>query len=196
MRTTHQIIFQITAAAFGEGGSSGEIEERAKRDMCAQVAEYLWRCSGRGKMKVAEGYPIFPSISFSASGVAFVAATAEGYRERDDDVQSVASASPAGSTVPKRTQGDMQSLISELDGMTERGEGSNLGVSAGSVTKKAKPTYVTHRDKVIRVLDPSLTSLDGPLTIIVLFPRPVFGAHMYIVYIIYFFSEHKIAQML
>eukprot|EP00904_Undaria_pinnatifida_P000408 jgi/Undpi1/10368/HiC_scaffold_29.g12818.m1 len=141
--------FQITAAAFGEGGSPGEIEERAKRDMCAQVAEYLWRCSGRGKMKVAEGYLIFPSISFSASGVADVAATAEGYREHDDDVQSVASASPAGSTVPKRTQGDMQSLISELDGMAERGEGngSNLGVSAGSAKKKAKPTYVTHRDK-------------------------------------------------
>ena len=92
---------QITAAAFGGGGSPGEIEERARRDMCAQVAEYLWRCSGRGKMKVAEGCLIFPSISFSASGVA---ASAEGYRERDDDVQSVASASPAGSAVPKRTQ--------------------------------------------------------------------------------------------
>eukprot|EP00904_Undaria_pinnatifida_P011838 jgi/Undpi1/7785/HiC_scaffold_23.g10258.m1 len=145
-----QDFFQITAAAFG-GGSPGEIEERAKRDMCAQVAEYLWRCSGRGKMKVAEGYLIFPSISFSASGVAGVAASAEGYRERDDDVQSVASASSAGSAVSKRTQGDMQSLISELDGMMERtgGEGSssNLGVSAGSVTKKTKPTYVTHKDK-------------------------------------------------
>ena len=92
--------FQITAAAFGGGGSPGEIEDRAKRDMCAQVAEYLWRCSGRRKMKVAEGYPIFPSISFSASGVAGVAASAEGYRDRDDDVQSVASASPAGSAVP------------------------------------------------------------------------------------------------
>eukprot|EP00904_Undaria_pinnatifida_P011834 jgi/Undpi1/7781/HiC_scaffold_23.g10254.m1 len=140
--------FQITAAAFGGGGSPGEIEEHAKRDMCAQVAEYLWRCSGRGKMKVAEGYLIFPSISFSASGVA---AAAEGHRERDDDVQSVASASPAGSAVLKRTQKDLQSLISELDGMAERTGGesssSNLGVSAGSVAKKAKPTYVTHKDK-------------------------------------------------
>ena len=94
----------------------------------------------------------------------------------------------------------MQSLISELGGMTERtgGEGSssNLGVSAGSVAKKAKPIYVTHKDNVSRMLDPSLTSSDGPLTIIVLFPRPVFGAHMYIVYIIYCFSEHKIVQML
>ena len=191
--------FQITAAAFGEGGSPGEIEERAKRDMCAQVAEYLWRCSGRGKMKVAEGYLIFPSISFSASGVADVAATAEGYREHDDDVQSVASASPAGSTVPKRTQGDMQSLISELDGMAERGEGdgSNLGVSAGSAKKKAKPTYVTHRDKVSRMLDPSLTSLDGPLTIIVLFPRPVFRCtHVHGVHYIFLLGTQNCSNAL
>ena len=145
---------QITAAAFGAGGSPSKIEERAKRDMCAQVAEYLWRCSGRGKIKAAEGYLIFPSISFSASGVA---AVAEGHRERDDDVQSVVCALPAGLAVPKRTQ-DMQSLISELDGTAERtgGEGgsSNLGVSAGSATKKAKPTYVTHKDNVSRMLDP------------------------------------------
>ena len=111
-------------------------------------------------------------------------------------VQTVVSASPAGSAVPKRAQEDMQTLISELDGMAEstRGQGgsSNLGASAGSVAKKAKPTYVTHKDKVSRMLDPSLTSADGPFTIIVLFPRPVFGAHM----CIYFFSEHKISQML
>ena len=52
----------------------------------------------------------------------------------------------------------MQSLISELDGMAERteceGVSSNLGVSAASVAKKAKPTYVTHKDKVSRMLDP------------------------------------------
>ena len=83
--TNPPIIFQITAAAFGAGGSPREIEERAKRDMCAQVAEYLWRCSGRGKMKVAEGYLIFPRISFSASGVA---AAAEGHRDRDDDARA------------------------------------------------------------------------------------------------------------
>ena len=68
------------------------------------------------------------------------------------------SASPAGSAVLKRTQEDTQSLISELDGMAERtgGEGgsSNLGVSACSAAKKAKPTYVTHKDKVSRMLDP------------------------------------------
>jgi len=147
--------FKITAAAFGAGGSPSDIEERAKRDMCAQVAEYLWRCSARGKMKVAEGYLIFPSISFSASGVA---AAAEGHRERDDDVQSVVSALPAGSAVPKRTHKDMQNLLSELDGMAGRtggeGDSSNLGVSAGSAAKKAKPTYVTHKDKVSRMLDP------------------------------------------
>ena len=68
-------------------------------------------------MKVAEGYLIFLSISFSASGVA---AAAEGHRKRDDDVQSIVSASPAGSAVPKRTQEDIQSLISELDEMAER----------------------------------------------------------------------------
>ena len=147
--------FKITAAAFGAGGSPSDIEERAKRDMCAQVAEYLWRCSARGKMKVAEGYLIFPSISFSASGVA---AAAEGHRERDDDVQSVVSALPAGSAVPKRSHEDMQSLISELDGMAGRtggeGDSSNLGMSAGSAAKKTKPTYVTHKDKVSRMLDP------------------------------------------
>ena len=79
-----------------------------------------------------------------------MAAAAEGHRERDDDVQSVVSASPAGSAVPKRTQEDMQSLIRELDGMAERtgGEGSssNVGVSAGSVAKMAKPPYVTHKE--------------------------------------------------
>ena len=112
--------------------------------MCAQVAEYLWRCSARGKMKVAEGYLIFPSISFSASGVA---AAAEGHRERDDNVQSVVSALPAGSAVPKRTHEDMQNLLSELDGMSERtageGDSSNLGVSAGSATKTVSYTHLT-----------------------------------------------------
>ena len=68
-------------------------------------------------MKIAEGYLIFPSISFSASGVA---AAAESKRERDDDVQSVVSALPAGSAVPKRTNEDMQTLLSELDGMAGR----------------------------------------------------------------------------
>ena len=86
------------------------------------------------------------------------------------DVQSVASASPAGSTVLKRTQEDMQSLISELDGMAEctggEGSSSNLGVSACLVAKKTKPTCVTHKDKVSSMLCPSLTSSDGPLTIV------------------------------
>ena len=116
--------------------------------MCAQVAEYLWRCSARGKMKVAEGYLIFPSISCSASGVA---AAAESKRERDDDVQSVVSALPAGSAVPKRTHEDMRNLLSELDGMAERtggeGDSSNLGVSAGSAAKKAKPTTLLTRTR-------------------------------------------------
>ena len=52
----------------------------------------------------------------------------------------------------------MQNLLSELNGMSERTGGesdsSDLGVSAGSATKKAKPTYVTHKDKVSRMLDP------------------------------------------
>ena len=93
--------------------------------------------------------------SFSASGVA---AAAESKRERDDDVQSVASALPAGSAVSKRTNEDMQTLLSELDGMAGRtggeGDSSNLGMSAGLAAKKAKPTYVTHKDKVSRMLDP------------------------------------------
>ena len=74
--------FQSTAAACGAGGSPSEMKERAERDMCAEVAEYLWRFFDRGKRKVAEGYLTFPSISFSASGVA---AAAEGHRERDDE---------------------------------------------------------------------------------------------------------------
>ena len=54
--------FKIVGSAVAAGGSSDEIEERAKRDMRAQVAEYLWRCSTRGRMKIAEGHLVFPCV--------------------------------------------------------------------------------------------------------------------------------------
>ena len=72
-----------------------------------------------------------------------------------------------------------------MDGIAERtgGEGgsSNLGVSAGSAAKKAKPTYVTHTDKGSRMLDPHQPVRTANLLLLFFFPRPVFRfTHVYI----------------
>lgn len=150
--------FKILGTAFTAGGSSGEIEERAKRDMCAQMAEYLWRCSDRGRMRIVEGYLIFPRVAVTAPGEATAAEDLgeRGHGEHDNDARNVMSAAPAASAAPKRTHEDMQDLVSELDGVAGSagggGDSSNLGLSAGSA-KKTKPTYVTHRDKVSRTLN-------------------------------------------
>eukprot|EP00752_Nemacystus_decipiens_P017157 g15371.t1 len=142
-----------TAPKYGAGASPSEIEERAKRHICAQVVEYLPRCSGRGRMKVGEGSLTLPCVSFTASGAA---AAAEGHGERDD-VRNVVSTPPAALAVPKRTHEDMQDFLNELDGVAERavggGIGSNLGLSAGSAAKKTKPT-LEHGQPLVAALWP------------------------------------------
>ena len=79
--------FKILGSAVAAGGSSDEIEEHAKRDMRAQVAEYLWRCSTRGRMKIAEGHLVFPCVKTQTSDRAARAEdlSERGRGERDDN---------------------------------------------------------------------------------------------------------------
>lgn len=148
--------FRTILAAANAGGSSSEVEERAKRDMCTQLAEFLWRCSEHGGLKVVDSHLVFPRLSFAASGVS-VDAGGPSPRGNDDDILSARGGPPAEPATTKRAREDLQDLLSEMDVEESRGGlgsgGGALTSSSGAAPKKAKSTYVTHTDKVSYVLD-------------------------------------------
>ena len=114
-------------------------------------------------MKVAEGKLVFPAASLPEPTADV---DEEGQGSQEEDQRSVLSISGEGSDTRKRTQdalADLPEGLRDLAEQAQAGATSNQRQTlTGGTVNKAKPTYVTHRDKVSWFSLFVLTYLDGP----------------------------------
>lgn len=154
--------------ARGAGGSNADVELCQKRAFCQALVEYLWRCSGRGGLKIGPGFLIVPSAlpqpepvsSGAGGGVAGpsappLAPAPEGAPGGPGNPMEVRSVGGGGSAAAqgsrKRTLREPHDAIDELSDWSSLAEG--LGQpggrdSAATPLARHPMTYVSIPNKV------------------------------------------------